>query len=59
MPAMMGVAAAIGALSGVLGLYLSYYTGVASGASIVLVATAVFGIALVATRRGTVYATTE
>ena len=39
---MMAVSAAIGALSRVAGLYLSYYRGVSSGASIVLVATAIF-----------------
>lgn len=46
LPAMMVVAAAIGALSGVVGLYLSYYLSVASGAAIVLVCTALFGLAL-------------
>lgn len=40
--AMIAVAAAIGALSGVIGLYASYYWGMSSGASIVLVATAIF-----------------
>ncbi len=39
---MMGIAALIGALSGVVGLYLSYYINIASGSAIVLVATAVF-----------------
>lgn len=39
---MIGISAAIGALSGVLGLYLSYFLGVSSGASIVLVATTIF-----------------
>ena len=39
---MMLVSAAIGALSSVVGLYLSYYANVASGAAIVLVATAIF-----------------
>jgi ABC-type Mn2+/Zn2+ transport system permease subunit len=41
---MMGLAALIGALSGIIGLYLSFYIKVASGAAIVLVATAVFGV---------------
>ncbi len=39
---MMLVSAAIGAVSGVAGLYLSFYINVASGAVIVLVATAIF-----------------
>jgi ABC-type Mn2+/Zn2+ transport system permease subunit len=42
LPVMMALAAFIGALSGVVGLYLSYYANIASGAAIVLVATAVF-----------------
>lgn len=42
LPVMMGLAAIIGSLSGVIGLYLSYYANIASGAAIVLVATAVF-----------------
>jgi ABC-type Mn2+/Zn2+ transport system permease subunit len=50
---MMLVAALIGAASSVVGLYLSYYLNVASGAAIVLTATAVFAIAYVAApRRG-------
>ena len=43
---MMWLGAALGALSGVLGLYLSYWTGIASGAAIVLVATGFFLLAL-------------
>ena len=39
---MMGLAALIAALSAVVGLYLSYYLNVASGAAIVLTCTAVF-----------------
>ncbi len=39
---MMVLAALIGAVSGVAGLYLSFYLGVASGAAIVLVCTAFF-----------------
>lgn len=46
LPAMMISAALIGALSGVCGLYLSYYVSVASGAAIVLVCTAFFLLAL-------------
>jgi manganese/iron transport system permease protein len=50
---MMLLAALIGALSGIIGLYLSYYAGVASGAAIVLVATAIFLLTLFfAPRRG-------
>jgi ABC-type Mn2+/Zn2+ transport system permease subunit len=48
---MMGLAALIGALSGVIGLYLSFYIKVASGAAIVLVATAVFGLVFLAVPR--------
>jgi manganese/iron transport system permease protein len=51
--AMIALGAAFGALSGVVGLYLSYYVGIASGAAIVLVATAFFLVALLlAPRRG-------
>jgi ABC-type Mn2+/Zn2+ transport system permease subunit len=42
LPSMMAVAAAIGALSAVVGLYASYYLNIASGPSIVLAETAVF-----------------
>ncbi len=42
LPLMMGVATLIGALSGISGLYLSYYISIASGAAIVLVCIAVF-----------------
>ncbi len=53
---MMAVAALIGILSSVIGLYLSYYAGVASGAAIVLVCTAIFGlVALFAPGRGWVW----
>jgi ABC-type Mn2+/Zn2+ transport system permease subunit len=40
--AMMLVSAAIGALSAVIGLYLSYYLNIVSGSAIVLTATAIF-----------------
>jgi manganese/iron transport system permease protein len=43
---MMGIAAVIGVASGVIGLYCSFYLNVASGASIVLVATACFFAAM-------------
>lgn len=46
LPTTIGLAAAIGALSGAAGLYVSYYAGVASGASVVLVATLLFALAL-------------
>lgn len=39
---MMGLATLFAALSGLIGLYLSYYLGIASGAAIVLVATFLF-----------------
>lgn len=56
LPAMMTTAALTGALSGVCGLYLSYYVSVASGAAIVLVCTAFFLLALFfAPRRGLVW----
>ncbi len=54
--AMMSLAAFTGALSGVLGLYISYYASVASGAAIVLVCTFFFVLALLfAPRRGLVW----
>jgi ABC-type Mn2+/Zn2+ transport system permease subunit len=53
LPSMMMVAAAIGTLSSIIGLYLSYYFNVASGAAIVLVATGFFILAfLFAPQRG-------
>jgi manganese/iron transport system permease protein len=53
LPIMMVTAALIGAFSGIAGLYLSYYLNIASGAAVVLVATAVFVLAYVfAPRRG-------
>jgi len=53
---MMGIAGAIGAISGIVGLYLSYYVSVASGAAIVLVCTAIFLLALLfSPRRGVVW----
>jgi len=42
LPVMMGLAALLASLSGVIGLYLSYYLSIASGAAIVLTATAFF-----------------
>jgi manganese/iron transport system permease protein len=43
---------AIGSLSALLGIYLSYYLDLASGAAIILVATAFFFVTLAATSRG-------
>ncbi|GAB4493927.1 MAG: metal ABC transporter permease [Anaerolineales bacterium] len=51
LPVMMALAAAFGALSAVVGLYISYYSNIASGAAIVLTATAFFLITLLAQRR--------
>ncbi|RME84428.1 MAG: metal ABC transporter permease [Caldilineae bacterium] len=53
LPSMMLLAAFIGAISGVIGLYLSFYISIASGAAIVLVCTSFFLLAfLLAPRRG-------
>jgi ABC-type Mn2+/Zn2+ transport system permease subunit len=53
---MMIVAALIGALANVTGLYLSYYVNIASGPAMVLVATTLFGLVfLFAPRRGLVW----
>ena len=42
LPVMMGLAAVFASLSGVVGMYLSYYLSIASGAAIVLTATLFF-----------------
>ena len=42
LPTMMAVAALIGAFSGVIGVYASFYLNVASGAAVVLIATLIF-----------------
>jgi manganese/iron transport system permease protein len=56
LPTMMAVAATIGALSNVTGLYLSYYVNVASGPAMVLVATTVFILTfLFAPQRGMIW----
>jgi ABC-type Mn2+/Zn2+ transport system permease subunit len=53
---MMGLAALIASLSGFIGLFLSYYAGIASGAAIVLVATAIFFLVyLFAPRHGLIW----
>ncbi len=44
LPVMLGLSAAIGAMSGVVGLVVSYHANVAAGGTIVLVATVVFGL---------------
>jgi ABC-type Mn2+/Zn2+ transport system permease subunit len=48
LPAMMAVAALIGAVSSISGLYLSYYINIASGAAVVLVATTIFTVVFLA-----------
>jgi manganese/iron transport system permease protein len=56
LPAMMAVSASIGAFSGILGIYLSFYWDIASGAAIVLVATAIFFLTfLFAPQRGLIW----
>lgn len=45
LPAMMALASLLAVLSGVIGLYVSYFAGIASGAAIVLVTTVFFGLA--------------
>jgi manganese/iron transport system permease protein len=44
LPVMMGVSAALGAGSGVVGLFVSFHADVAAGGAIVLVTTLVFGV---------------
>ncbi|UCF10980.1 MAG: metal ABC transporter permease [Candidatus Bipolaricaulota bacterium] len=48
LPLMIGLSAVLGILSGVVGLYLSFYTSVASGAAIVMVAVGLFLAVLMA-----------
>jgi ABC-type Mn2+/Zn2+ transport system permease subunit len=56
LPTMMLIAAGVGAFSSVAGLYLSFYLNVASGAAVVLVATAIFLVAfLFAPKRGALW----
>jgi ABC-type Mn2+/Zn2+ transport system permease subunit len=56
LPVMMAVAALVGAVSSIAGLYLSYYLNVASGAAVVLTATTLFVLAFVfAPRRGVLW----
>jgi ABC-type Mn2+/Zn2+ transport system permease subunit len=52
----MALSAVFGALSGIIGLYASYYLNVVSGAAIVLTATAFFLLAfLLAPRKGLIW----
>ncbi len=44
LPIMMALAATFASISGVIGLYISYYWSIASGSAIVLVCTALFGL---------------
>jgi len=56
LPAMMLVAAAIGAFSGLAGMYLSFYANIASGAAIVLIASGIFVLVFfLAPRRGALW----
>jgi manganese/iron transport system permease protein len=56
LPAMMLLSAAVGALSSLVGLYISYYANIASGSAVVLTATLFFLLAfLFAPRRGLVW----
>jgi manganese/iron transport system permease protein len=56
LPRMMALSAVFGALSGIIGLYASYYLNVVSGAAIVLTATAFFLLAfLLAPRKGLIW----
>jgi manganese/iron transport system permease protein len=50
LPVMMALAAAFASLSGLVGLYLSFYLSIASGAAIVLTATAFFLLVFLAKR---------
>jgi ABC-type Mn2+/Zn2+ transport system permease subunit len=55
LPGMIAVASVVGAASGAVGLYLSYYVGIASGAAIVLVSVGAFLLVAIFSprRRGT------
>ena len=55
LPVMMAYSILFGILSGVIGLYLSYYLNIASGASIVLVATLIFLVAYFFSPRGRIW----
>jgi manganese/iron transport system permease protein len=56
LPAMMAISAVVGGFSGIAGLYISFYWNVASGAAVVLSATAIFLLAfLLAPRQGALW----
>jgi ABC-type Mn2+/Zn2+ transport system permease subunit len=56
LPTMMAISGAVGVLSSLIGLYVSYYINVASGAAIVLTCTAFFALTfLFAPGRGLVW----
>ena len=55
LPVMMAFSILFGVLSGISGLYLSYYLNIASGASIVLVATLIFLLAFFLSPRGRIW----
>lgn len=58
LPAMMVVGAVLGVAANVIGLYISYYFNIASGPTMVLVATGFFGVVfLFAPKRGVVWRT--
>ena len=60
LPSMMMVAAALGVFSNVTGLYVSYYLNIASGPTMVLVATLIFGLVfLFAPGRGMIWRVTS
>lgn len=50
LPVMMGIAALIASLSGIIGLYFSFYLSISSGAAIVLTATGLFLLVWLAKR---------
>lgn len=57
LPSMMVVAAIIGAASGVIGIYTSFYLDIASGPAVVLAATTIFALAfLFAPGKGVIWA---
>jgi ABC-type Mn2+/Zn2+ transport system permease subunit len=55
LPVMMAFSILFGVFSGIIGLYLSYYLNIASGASIVLVATLIFLLAFFLSPRGRIW----
>lgn len=56
LPAMMATAAALGVVANVVGLYASYYLNIASGPTMVLVSTLLFGVVfLLAPGRGVIW----